>query len=421
MRWTDLLEYWDEHSMYIREFYLGQDGGSVQDDSLKDMMHMKLKLIQKDLLANFSFYPTAIHSCQGSVINLPVEEHLSYAEDKIGCRLAGKTDLLILDAELYDYDFAISDLGSAGFDMVLTSGEDKVSLHMNDPEVIHINVGEVTRIRIGTTLHKATDEILRAFWPQERDCYLEKEFEQSLMAEISKKTENNCHYDRLLSQVLDKCHCIPKFADFQVTKTSYNNCHGEGMSCALSTIHNFTAGGYRDSDCLPMCQKTSYSAVDVRRQGFPAKEFFLKSQFYCPLTSKLTGICNDNASWPQLEAFETEYPSLCSLMRIANTTGQICSDSIVIQRLLDQSALADFHHELYRYASKNLALVTLERSGTATEKIRTEDMSVAYLFLRLSLIVCVILGTSLLGIFELFIHCMTGVCCVCSRKSDISA
>ena len=176
-------------------------------------MRAKLKLIQSDLLSNYSFYAEAMHPCGDTVVN--AKANLSRAETTLGCRVEEESGFLVLDAETFD-----SDEDGHGFDakgLRVFIGDDPNDYA--DSIALTVQPGTITDLELRAIKVTTTDSAIKRFSPKKRNCRTRQEtsFDHFPGPYYS---PSKCLQDQILSAVVSECHCVPKFVDFALNESS---------------------------------------------------------------------------------------------------------------------------------------------------------------------------------------------------------
>ena len=405
-----------EHDAFYKEYYSGHSGENqdLDNDYLKSIMAVKLKLIQKDYLDQLRFYSLAKHQCQSSIVDLSVKSlkiEESIAENSLGCKIdAGKAlgrrsvrkIRLLLDAERFDQDLAHSSSGSTGIDVALLTPGDKPILSLDS---LRVNPGYVTTIRLLPAVYETDSRSLSSFTSSERGCVTPEERNSVQKRSVKNYIHgsNICQYNKVLSRTLDTCHCSPKFADF-VTNSTYAKCHGHGLKC----VQNFLMDIGQEDLCLPDCNRVRYK-YQISTEPLPVKEYFLSSDIFCKIVSKINALCARNSTELSLRSNSR---NLCPSLKIANSSGQICSDK---KPTADNEAVEAFEEEVYDYAKASLAILDIEMAELFTTKIvqKKERDLITFIF-EIFVILCLLLGVNLFGLFEFVFYFLLG-CCRCKR------
>ena len=405
-----------EHDAFHMEYFQGHSGQGRQEldnDYLKNIMSVKLKLIQKDFLDEFRFYSAAKHQCSSSILDVSPGENVevkeSIAEDTFGCKIgfaqahaSGKGNLrrlsLLLDVERFDQDFAHSRAGSSGIDLLALSRGNKPILSGNS---INISPGQKSSIRILPTIYE-TRQYLRS---SERGCVIEEERSSAENAsnKLYYNSSNICQYCSVLEKTFKDCHCSPKFLDFATNSSHAQNakCHGQGLICAKGFLKDL--GQY---SCLPECNRISYNLF-ASSEPFPVKEHFMKADIFCKIVKKLSVLCSRNSTELILRSYSR---NLCPSLKIANSSGQICTGK---KSSTNNEAIEAFKQEVYNYSKESLAIVDIQMTEPFVTKFVQKEARTIHIFVfKTFLILCIFLGFNIFGLLEFLFYFLLG-CCRC--------
>lgn len=408
-----------EHQLLIEEFLVGREK-DLQEEELSDLMHMKLKLIQKDLMANYSFREEMSHSCVDMIL-LPSHSNeqtieTTYSESEFGCQIKLNLDdkrTFLIDSELYEQDdFSMDITEQTGIEIMVTLPNDCPTKKIN--QAIPGSPGTTLYVDFEQEIVESITDGLSKYNPLHNGCNSPND-QQDLeyFPPTSKFTTSHCFYNNMLGQVLDNCNCIPKFVEFSAQNTSHNYCHGKALLCANRLIANSTMNSF--NTCFQPCHEVRIHPLRFQ-SALPSQNRFSRSWMFCAAVLKLARICLGEEKRVLLE---TSYPELCSRIRIANNSGQICLES-PMKELVDVSALSDLQDTIYQYAKDNMVLVVLEPQLPHPIKqihwIREGEKSIGECIFQILLFAIVVFGISLFGIFEFILVFLSTVCYCPGRK-----
>ena len=164
----------------------------------------------------------------------------------------------ILNLSTYFYtpmillDYAYFSRGAKGFRIAITDSRDKPIVEQNG---FLVAPGSETLIAMVPTILSTTVEALE-FKPEDRNCYTNDEVDLKYFTRLQgfQYSMQNCLYESVLENILDRCRCIPNFMSFKLENITYSVCRGTDLDCALDKIHYNTP-----SKISHDCHKNQYS------------------------------------------------------------------------------------------------------------------------------------------------------------------
>ena len=99
--------------------------------------------------------------------------------------------------------------------MALTDHRDKAVVNQDG---FYIAPGTETLTALVPSVLNTTERALNHFTPQDRDCYMDSEFEFRYLRRTYgfRYDMNNCLYEAVMERIVKNCSCVPHFANFKV-------------------------------------------------------------------------------------------------------------------------------------------------------------------------------------------------------------
>ena len=300
-----------EHDTFFSEFVDGVDGADNDNEQLKNLMRVKLKLSAHGI-KNYSLAFKAMQPCQRMVVFDDAGNRrsaLSVAQDSLGCYLtvpAGRADVhLVLDAELFDYDFLHlrnSDFGPAGFSLM--PSRNKEIVWMDGPDLARLSAGSSVVIHLERRINGRTRD---KGWMH--DVFFHKHDPGCVPAEDSEAwtyfatslpySRSSCLLHKYLTSVISECGCTPPTLEASgIVSVRARElvlppiCHGTGLTCARRLLRRGATHA-----CRPACGEADedFRVLRVEAVPIPGQPEFLSHPWGCLVAKKIHAVCNATA------------------------------------------------------------------------------------------------------------------------------
>ena len=321
-----------------------------------------------------------------------------------------------LDMEHYDHAMI---LDSIGFKMGLSDARDKM---MVGNQGFNIQPGVLTEVAVTPTILNTTPQAIYDFSPEERNCYVDSEFEfKYLIPEDGfRYSIENCFYEALLQRIVSDCQCI-HYLDFNIVKRSHPElevCKGsEKLHCAnnlLLAMGNENLGmNYalnvhgKSQKCLQRCE-VQHNEFILSQLIYPHTQTFKFHSDVCLITEKIDRICNNPS---KRLTFEKYYQNEMNCKEFLE-----CFDFDSHYQKCDGETNSQFTHThqnhtklfkfLQKYATENVAKVKIFLRNSFYTKIK-KDVQISFVDFVSNTggLLGLCLGLSIISIFEFIYHC----------------
>ena len=220
---------------------------------------------------------------------------------------------VLLDARTYDTGY--NPEGINGFKIKAHNSREVPVMTVAYKDAL---VGQRTHLYATPSVTR-TIETANQYHPEDRGCYLDKEFSLKKGANY---TQVNCNWSGALDQVVYRCGCLPCCVDNDYFRNRLKGepklCLGGDLTCAhfyMSNLQNFIrvrdVNG-EEKSCLSACSELNFDLEEIDDQLTLGDTFYDKAYVLCPLAFALKAQCSTPVGRNILE--KSQYANLCGLL-----------------------------------------------------------------------------------------------------------
>lgn len=268
--------------------------------------------------------------------------------------------MMTIDLEHYNHAL-VSD--SYGFKLGLTGPKDKIIMRNNG---FDIHPGLLSEIAVVPTTTNTTEDAIKTFDPEDRDCYYDKEVNlKYLTYEIGYRYSlQNCMYNALLQRVAEQCHCI-LYLGYWFVKDKHPEldiCHGSQKLHCANTLLNKLGNAKLDMvtydindqniTCRERCE-VQQNDFTISNLIYPHIQTFQDHWDLCLIMEKIVKICKDSNRSEVFERYYVEGPSCQEFIDYHEERKSNCGSTIHQYDSDTDKRFLKFYHQ---YALKQLAI-----------------------------------------------------------------
>jgi len=240
--------------------------------------------------------------------NIPTDQYT--AEDFLSISPHSKNGMenglrLLVDAEIFEYSYYPR--GSEGFDIALADSRDRAVVRQQG---FYVKPGTESMVSMQVVGYSTTQEALGHFNPEERDCYMDEEFQPLYFNKSTgfRYEMSNCLYSSIIQKIEETCGCQPVFAVLREkrlsgTENTLRRCVGASLSCVNGILldwgssdegldHALNVVTNNRDRCLQACQFQSIHATSSSN-NYPSRNTLKKREDFCLIINKIRKICKD--------------------------------------------------------------------------------------------------------------------------------
>ncbi|TRY80077.1 hypothetical protein TCAL_09326 [Tigriopus californicus] len=334
--------------------------------------------------------------------NLSFDEMIRSHEEVNTSNIGDTSGLTILiDAEVWDYAHSMEK--AAGFKLYIHHFRDHPALHLGK---LLLRPGQKYHVGLSPELIFTTPSAIRRFYPEERKCYTEDEFDFNwLPDEEFRYSSTNCLNVALFDKVYEECGCS--------TGPDGYGCFGTEITCRdrildqvgfLKFAQNKKRGNHSQI-CLPSCHDETFEARLDGQFAFPEYNSFLfEPEFMCLMLNRIEKICEHKF---KRSALSEIYPDLCEDLQ--NSTLDFCEEfpNQNWDRIATMNRMSmvqdNLSRSLFLYARENLIQVKIYFNTLHVKKlIRSEKQPMIWFVANLAGLIGLVVGSSLLMACQAF-------------------
>ena len=289
--------------------------------------------------------------------------------------------------------------------------------------------GFLTEVALMPTLTMTNPKVTSRFSHEDRDCYVENEFELKYLKPDYgfHYSMSNCLYNSLYQKIIEECKCIFHL-DYKFVKSQNPNlerCLGsKQLHCAnklLNKMGNEQEDMKKSLDvngiikpCFQSCNLQENNFI-LSQLVYPHTSLFKHHQDLCLIMEKINKICNDDSKKEIFESYYQHENITCKeLSAFHLEQNESCQGGIEgghVRAHKEYIRLIEFYHN---YAKENIAKVTIFiRDPYCTSYIKNEKIPLIDFISNTGGLVGLCLGLSFISAIELIYHCVN-----CIFKKD---